>query len=506
MYEIVENHPGCPADQPFALTAGDSVVGYFATADAAQEHLDALKAREAPEPVDAPAPVEVTAAADAPTDDASTVRERPWSGVLMVEGEPTSDRRVMTNVVWRTLPLTLMWQRETSHGGMQTGGEFVVGRIDTITRDGNLIRGTGVIDLGSEDSPNEEGREVERLLDSGNLRGVSIEAAPADGTIEYDEENDLLIIDAPEIGAAAVVPFPAFREAYIELEEAVVASGGTVLELVEPEPDVFRPPADWFANPGLTSRSGLHVEEDGRIWGHLYGWGECHQGFANRCVQIPRGGSYSYIVGVDGRGVRCADGSFVQTGPVFISADHAATRGISWLAAKDHYAHTGLAAADVVCGEDEHGIWVAGMVRPGTPPELVHALTASGPSGDWRIIGGRLELIAVLMVNHQGYPALVASFSGGEPTALILRGQAPEHAAACSCGTGTTTALDRVLDRLGQFEATLGPILQEARARQAAQIMAGLEELDGTADDVDTDVDAATTRSLADLIAAGQST
>ena len=165
---------------------------------AATEAEPVVAPEEAPaeEPVlEAAAETEAAAAAeDAPAEPA---QERPWQGLLMVEGEPTSDGRVFTDMTWRDLPLTLMWQRETSHGGMQAGGEFVVGRIDTIERVGNEIRGTGVFDLASE-----EGAEVVRLFEGGFLSGVSIEAAPNDGTIEYDEENDWLLISGAEIGAA----------------------------------------------------------------------------------------------------------------------------------------------------------------------------------------------------------------------------------------------------------------------------------------------------------------
>lgn len=460
-WHIVEGHEGCPEDRPWAVVKDDDgkVVGCHPSEQDAKDHLAALYANEDEEP-------EGGVAEDGEEPESAGFRARVWHGVLLVEGEPSSDGRVFTSLTWRQLPLALQWQKESSHGGVPIGGEVIVGRIDVIERDGDVLRGSGVIDLDSDD-----GAEVVRLIENGMLKGLSIEAALCDGTVEYDEENDLLLIDGAEIGSVAIVPFPAFRDAVIELgDEVQVEQSEPVLAASGPDPDA--PPREWFDDPRLDRRMGLHVEGD-RIYGHIYGWGECHRGMRG-CVTIPRGGRYDYIVSVDGRGVRCADGSFVQTGPLCISADHADIR-LGWMAAKDHYAHTGLAVADVVCGEDDHGIWIAGAIRPGVSAEMRRALTASAPSGDWRMIGGRLELVAVLMVNTPGYPAIAASYSGGDVRALIVRGPAPQ-ATGCACG-GASPGMNEILERLTRFEAMIGQVVARLRAEQAAQIASELETL-----------------------------
>ena len=85
-----------------------------------------------------------------------------------------------------------------------------------------------------------------------------------------------------------------------------------------------------------------------------------------------------------------------------------------------HYDNTGTAVADVAVGEDEFGIWVAGAIRPGATPSQVEALSRSSLSGDWRRIGGNLELVAALSVNTPGFPlAVVAS---GRVEALVASG------------------------------------------------------------------------------------
>jgi 2'-5' RNA ligase len=69
----------------------------------------------------------------------------------------------------------------------------------------------------------------------------------------------------------------------------------------------------------------------------------------------------------------------------------------------DHYADTGRAVADVTIGEDRHGIWVAGKLRPGVSDADVATLRGSALSGDWRPIGGNLELAGILAVNNPGF-------------------------------------------------------------------------------------------------------
>jgi hypothetical protein len=77
-----------------------------------------------------------------------------------------------------------------------------------------------------------------------------------------------------------------------------------------------------------------------------------------------------------------------------------------------HYEHTGLGVAHVSAGEDAHGIWVSGAVAPGVSEDQIARLRVSPLSGDWRSVGGQLELVAALAVNSPGFPvprALVAS-------------------------------------------------------------------------------------------------
>ena len=77
-------------------------------------------------------------------------------------------------------------------------------------------------------------------------------------------------------------------------------------------------------------------------------------------------------------------------------------------------------------GNDAHGIWVAGAVRPGADPLKVYELQAAGQvSGDWRRIGGQLRLVGLLAVNVPGFPVpkMRARVASGQPQALVAAGR-----------------------------------------------------------------------------------
>jgi hypothetical protein len=77
---------------------------------------------------------------------------------------------------------------------------------------------------------------------------------------------------------------------------------------------------------------------------------------------------------------------------------------LAFQAAAQHYDDPAAAVARVVAGEDEHGIWVAGWILPGATEAAKQVFRTSPVSGDWRRVGGALELIAVCSVNAPGFP------------------------------------------------------------------------------------------------------
>ena len=232
-----------------------------------------------------------------------------------------------------------------------------------------------------------------------------------------------------------LVAKPAFQECFIELvddseQEPLVADGTYVdrMDAVQAEAITAaaliashipnEPPKSWFENPRLTKPTALTITDEGRVFGHIAAWHVDHIGlpFGTR---PPRSRSnYAYFhTGV----CRTEEGEDVPVGQLTLAGGHAPLEATAAAAVK-HYDDTASAAADVHAGEDAYGIWVAGALRPGTTPEQVRALRASAPSGDWRPIGGRLEMVAVCQVNVPGFPVARARVASGYVTALVAAG------------------------------------------------------------------------------------
>ncbi|SHL52880.1 hypothetical protein SAMN05443637_1354 [Pseudonocardia thermophila] len=232
-----------------------------------------------------------------------------------------------------------------------------------------------------------------------------------------------------------------------------------------------RPPAWWFTDPKLDGPTPLQVTEDGRVYGHLATWGQCHVSFPNQCVTPPRSSSgYAYFrVGA----VLCDDGTEVAVGHITLDTGHAAPE-LGRHAAAAHYDNTGTVVADVAAGEDEYGIWVAGALRPHVD-ELTRAkLRASALSGDWRRVGDGLELVAALAVNTPGFPIPRARVAAGAPLSLVAAGvvrqgtQAPVVDAAG--GLDPDALADRIAERIEQRRSEV------ELAAQTEQLLAELDE------------------------------
>lgn len=385
----------------------------------------------------------------------------------------------------RDLPVPLLWQIKTGQGH---DGSVVVGRIDYMERvDGGIGNAFGVFDTGPY------GKEAERLVRHGFLRGVSVDLDQFEAKEEKREKaeenaedegvmgKDKLTINKARIMAATIVAKPAFQECSIELsntgeqEDTVTPEDGVYEESMEDfanlEPIAasgflksevpMTPPADWFKHPGLTKPTPLTVDDDGRIYGHIAAWNVNHIGLP-RATKPPRSRSkYAYFhTGV----LRCEDGTDVPVGQLTLAGGHAPLNADAASAAK-HYDDTASAVADIHVGEDEYGIWCAGSIRPDLDEMQIRALRASAPSGDWRPINGGLELVAICQVNVPGFPTARAMIASGKVLALVAAGASYMAAMRCqSCDILSSKA-----ETLGQLAAT-APDLKN-RVREAKQRM-----------------------------------
>lgn len=347
--------------------------------------------------------------------------------------EPTGDGRDFSNCAWTwrdpavsTLPLMLQTETEYGHFGAELAGFFTeVSGTDTPAATGRFY-------------DSDAGRQLRDMLLGGRTFGVSVDPGAVEVEFrctEYESDDwgdwcvdgitDFL---AYEIIGMTATPFPAFARASIGLvgaatavdsgtPAAVAASGaGTI--------DLTAPPAAWFQAPTFDAPTPLTITADGQVYGHVAAWGTCHisnpEG-AGVCTTPPHSHiSYrNFQVGE----VLCDDGTPVATGALTWGAEHAPLN-LNLPQARDYYAHSAYGWADVATGEDDHGVWVAGAIRPTVSAADLRVLRALAASGDWRYDPAtrNLELCAVLAVNVPGFPIprvpmLAAS---GEPTALTV--------------------------------------------------------------------------------------
>lgn len=404
------------------------------------------------------------------------------------------------SITSRDLPLPLMWQIKTGAGHE---GSVVVGRIDSLEtlEDGSIANVRGVFDVGPF------GREAERMVRGQFLRGVSVDldkfsAEVEDEAFETKEEaekaakknsikNDKIVVEAARLMGITIVPKPAFQECFImieeeptlELEELPIEDG-----IYEETPEDYEfqlatiaasaapmvPPKSWFKNPELNAPTPLTITDDGRVFGHIAAWQTSHIGMPGRNVKPPRSASqYAYFR----NGVLRTDQGDVQVGQLTLSGGHASLSASAEEAIK-HYDDTDSAVADVIAGEDQFGIYVAGALRPDVTPAQIRQFRASSPSGDWRPINGRLELVAVCNVNVPGFPiARAITASGGVPGALVAAG------AAYLAELRETNKMEDLESRLSRIEgAELSAKADAARTRMAALINQRNAELSARAE------------------------
>lgn len=227
-----------------------------------------------------------------------------------------------------------------------------------------------------------------------------------------------------------------------------------------------KPPRDWFADPSFTHLEPLTVQADGRIAGHIASWRDDHIGMAGR-VRAPHSKS-GYAFFATGS-LECDNGEVVNVGQITLTGGHAPLEA-SVADAVKHYDSTESAFCDVVCGEDRHGIWVAGALRPTVDESQFRAIRASSVSGDWRPINGSLEMVAVCAVNVPGFPIPRARVAGGQPIALVAAGTAElVELALHSDATVADVTAAAFHDRLCLLEdITLGQIGDAREALTAA--------------------------------------
>lgn len=394
-----------------------------------------------------------------------------FQAVLVPTGiRSTDDREIDRGALsWRALPLPLMFQPQNAPGH---DGARIAGQITDITYDAvsGEYRATGTFDAGVD------GQEAFRMVGDQTMRFISVDLeilesefieegnCQSDGLIILAAADDCRIIMrvlSGQIMGATITPFPAFPQAVIVPEGATLPDAPPPGDIAgRPAPVLAHaltqaPDAAWFKDPQLPSPTALTITDDGRVYGHAALWTTCHIGRSDVCLTPPRSAAdYSFFT-TGATKVQGCDCEEIPTGAITVGTGHAPMSNAGNAAAA-HYDDTGTAVADVAAGEDSHGIWVAGALRPGATPEQVQALRGSALSGDWRAFGGNLELVALLAVNVPGFPVVRGRVASGKQTALVAAGG---RFAAVDPAQERFEALER---RLEAVERVTNPLRGEA--------------------------------------------
>ena len=397
-----------------------------------QEMADAFVASVPEKEPAAPAPAAAPAAT--PADDVEQLR--PWHGVLAPEGLPSGDKRgfAARMLTMRDLPLPLKAQFVDDEGHK---GSVVVGRIDEVFRDGGLIKAAGVWDIGPE--ADKAWGMIERKM----WRGVSVDLDAVEGEmVEASEEGGQPSVEFTEgrVCSSTLCAIPAFAEAFIrngtwaEFADQPLPSGAMVeipdwptaektpaLALVASAAPVIS--ADYFRNPMLEEPTPVTRGENGHIFGHLGIWDQCHIAYEVCTTVPPSETDYAYFL----TGQLFTDAGPVAVGQLTVGGGHADGK-LGIRAAMAHYDNVASAVADITVGEDAHGVWFSGKIRPWATDRQIHELFAAGPSGDWRGVRYRgsdsMELVAAHAVNVPGFPVTRARFAmeGTRQLSLVAAG------------------------------------------------------------------------------------
>lgn len=341
---------------------------------------------------------------------------RTWSAVLARLGVPTGDGRIIapTGGSSRDLPLPVLWQRVTDDGH---SGSVVVMRMESLSIGDGMVTARGSV---LDSAP----AEMIEQLEAGVI-GPSVDL----DDVEYEmDDQERIVITRWRVAGATLVAIPAFADVSLTLDPLPVEPMGDASE--RPEAWLYAsaapvlPPADWFRRPDLDRLTPLTISGSGRVFGHIAGWETCHVGLPG-CVTAPASQTgYAYFHVAE---QATQEGYVLPVGTLVAGPRHADPQ-LAFQAAQQHYDDPAAAVAKVVAGEDEHGIWVAGWMLPGATEVAKEVFRTSPVSGDWRRVGGSLELIGVCSVNTPGFPvprARVAFSLDQQRTLIASAGTVP---------------------------------------------------------------------------------
>jgi hypothetical protein len=311
------------------------------------------------------------------------------------------------------------------------------------------------------------------LTDLRDAAGEVLEAGVAGtvtGVVEADGDTAAMVTLERSDGAGSV-SVPAAQvtvTAKAPAEPAAAEPAAALLAGVGP----LRPTREWFDQQPLPGFTALTITDEGQVYGTVAQWGQCHVGFANTCWTAPESATgYAYFqVGE----VVCEDGSRVAVGNLTLGPRHANER-LGYRAAIEHYDSAAAGVAVGRCYEDEFGIQFAGALAANVTEEQLYDMRRCPVSGDWRRIGGNLELIGVLSVNSGGYPTPRFATDDAGRTALVAAPGVPVPALEAARGRRHRGGMSQrqVMDRL-KAELRTELAAEQGRRRRLASVAAAI--------------------------------
>lgn len=427
-------------------------------------------------------------------------------------------------------PFPFEWARErdTGHDGAVTIG--AVHSVE-ITNDAVWAEGEFFDDVDREEMPRlaEDVAEAMKLVSEGVLgpsvdldefqgipvrEGTEIELEPDDWD-DPDLKVELLITEG-RIRAATLVSIPAYVETVrpltlLDPDEDEFATRvaaklaeetGTEPESIEPAPQITAeqraalvasvalPDPAVFDRPELDGPTPVTVDwETGRIFGHIATWGTCHAGFSDVCITPPKNpredGEYSWFHRFP---VDTSEG-VVWAGRLTAGGRHP---GLNLTASATMAAYDGkTVAAYVRAGEDDHGIWISGVVNPDLDERTKRILSRRKVSGDWRETSDGLSLVELLALSpgprlhsEPGFPVATHSRNGRQVALTAALGPSPDDEprrelfAQISAEVAAQLRAERAAEEERQARrAELAAALEADRNNRAAPVRAELAEM-----------------------------
>ena len=357
---------------------------------------------------------------DAPVEDAGETFRTFTDAVVGLVGQPTSDGRMLSNSIelsFRSFPLPLMWCKQSKQGHLDS---YTVGVIESAELRDTAIYASGYLLNTSE--ADDAAYELAHGVSSPSVDLASAEWAYTD--IEGNEiveaalgegADAYMTFTKAELIGTTLVATAAFGDTKLALNDARESREVALVAAAQFQPKVYDHAL--FDNPNLTRPTLPTMNDDGRIYGHLAVFGQCHRSIQTECVMVPRSPS-EYAHFHTSPSLRLDNGSRLPVGRLTVGTGHADPR-LGAAPAAAHYDNTGACFALVRVGEDAHGIWFSGVAAPWATPEQVEQGVSSPLSGDWRNFGQGLDLIAALAVNTPGFSARGRDDEQGHPTALV---------------------------------------------------------------------------------------